>query len=65
MDAQINGKRRPEIIASEVLSYEVWVYLAYLFLPIAYISVFVYLRCSKVWEFMLARPKLINLAILS
>lgn len=30
-----------------VLSYEIWVYFAYVFLPIAYVSVFCYLQYKK------------------
>ena len=40
----------PNLITTviEVVSYEIWVYLAYIFLPIVYLTVFCKIRCSKV-----------------
>lgn len=38
---------RTEIVF-EALSYEVWVYLAYIILPIVYLTVLCYIRCHKV-----------------
>lgn len=32
--------------AARYLSYEVWAYMGFLFLPIIYIVVFCYIRCS-------------------
>lgn len=34
-------------IVIDILSYEMWVYLAYIFLPIVYLTVFSHLRCRK------------------
>ena len=34
-------------IAAEVFTYEIWVYIAYIVLPISYIAVSCHIRCRK------------------
>lgn len=43
-------QKSPDVsnLVVEIFSYEIWVYLAYIILPILYLAVFIYVRCSKV-----------------